>query len=290
MSDVRALLRAKRQEVRVSHPLASYTSGGQLRCIACGTIVKHGTSWEGHIGSKAHRTNAARRREEERRHEEERARQRKRKAEDADADEEDADDADDATPSSKKQRMEEEEEEEEQRDVPQPAVPARPAGFPADFFSNPSRAPPPPSDDDGSDDETAPPAAAAAAAAAPSAIDAEWEQFQAAVIDAPDAREAYERATVFAEPVLSVETLQGFPAREGPADGETEERPVVPDEGELRRRRGQEERELIMDRLLEEEQAQEEADAKVSVLKNKLDALKKQREAARAAKGKQKRS
>ena len=51
-----------------------------------------------------------------------------------------------------------------------------------------------------------------------------------------------------------------------------------------RRRKEQDERELIMDRLLEEEQAQEEADARVSVLKNKLDALRKKREAAKAAK------
>ena len=41
---------------------------------------------------------------------------------------------------------------------------------------------------------------------------------------------------------------------------------------------------MIMDRLIEEEQAQEEADARVSVLKNKLEALKKKREAAKAAK------
>ena len=46
----------------------------------------------------------------------------------------------------------------------------------------------------------------------------------------------------------------------------------------------QEGRELIMDRLMEEEQAQEEADARVTALKTKLEALKARREAARAAK------
>ena len=65
MSDVRALLKAKRQEARITHPLASYTSAGQLRCIACGTAVKHASAWEGHVGSKAHRTNAARLRQEQ---------------------------------------------------------------------------------------------------------------------------------------------------------------------------------------------------------------------------------
>ena len=74
MSSARALLRAKRQEARVTHPLASYTSAGQLRCLACGTIVKQSFSWEGHVGSKAHRMAAARLREEEHRREaEERA-------------------------------------------------------------------------------------------------------------------------------------------------------------------------------------------------------------------------
>ncbi len=37
-----------------------------------------------------------------------------------------------------------------------------------------------------------------------------------------------------------------------------------------------------MDRLLEEERAQEEADAKVTMLKSRLDVLKRQRQAARA--------
>ncbi|KAI0324322.1 hypothetical protein GY45DRAFT_1331656 [Cubamyces sp. BRFM 1775] len=34
MADARALLRAKRQEARIEHPLASYNTAGQLRCIA----------------------------------------------------------------------------------------------------------------------------------------------------------------------------------------------------------------------------------------------------------------
>ena len=38
-----------------------------------------------------------------------------------------------------------------------------------------------------------------------------------------------------------------------------------------------------MDRLLEEERAQEEADAKVAMLKNRLDAIRRQREAKKAA-------
>jgi len=39
-----------------------------------------------------------------------------------------------------------------------------------------------------------------------------------------------------------------------------------------------------MDRLLDEERAQEEADMKVTVMKNKLELLKKKRELAKASK------
>jgi len=55
------------------------------------------------------------------------------------------------------------------------------------------------------------------------------------------------------------------------------------DEEQLKKLKEQDERELIMDRLLEEERAQEEADAKVMLLKSRLDALKQKRQAARAA-------
>ena len=65
MADVRALLKAKRQEARVSHQLAAYSSSGQLRCLACGTAVKQYVSWEGNVGSKAQRVEAARLSEEE---------------------------------------------------------------------------------------------------------------------------------------------------------------------------------------------------------------------------------
>ncbi|KAJ2971697.1 hypothetical protein NUW54_g12445 [Trametes sanguinea] len=124
----------------------------------------------------------------------------------------------------------------------------------------------------------------AAAAAAPDVLDLEWQQFQATVVNAPDIRETYEHATIVAEPVLAPEVPQGFPGALGgePAAQEGEEE--VLDEEALRRKKEMEERELIMDRLLEEEQAQEEADARVAQLKSKLEALKKKREAARAAK------
>ncbi|KAL0580013.1 hypothetical protein V5O48_002016 [Marasmius crinis-equi] len=272
MADVRALLKAKRQEARINHPLASYNQSGQLRCSACGTIVKHASAWEGHLGSKGHRTTVAQLKERERQKEEQRLREEqeerekaslgKRRAEDDEMDDEDSE------PSAKKQKT----------------VAPAPGGFPADFFSDPSRAPiiTPGEDDD--EEEDASNANAGSTQPPPSAsdqpkseLDLEFERFQQEVVNATDFRETFENATVMAEPVMH-EVMEGIPTTEP-----VQEEPEV-DEEELRRRKEQEERELIMDRLLDEEQAQEEADMKVTVMKNKLEALKKRRQAAKAPK------
>ena len=281
MSDARSLLRAKRQEVRVNHPLASYNASGQLRCLACGISIKQGTSWEGHVGSKQHRMSAARLREEEqRRAQEEELQKQKRKAS-----EEQSDEGSEGVEAKRRRVEDNGDSDEEDEPRPTPAASTR-GGFPADFFSDPSRAPPPPSEDEDDADAEAPEGAPATTASAPakSAIDEEWERFQAAVVNAPDVHETYERATIVAEPVLAPEVPEGFPppSADGAADGES----TAVDEAELRRRKEQEERELIMDRLLEEERAQEEADAKVTLLKSRLEAVRRQREARKAAKAK----
>ncbi|KAF9448624.1 hypothetical protein P691DRAFT_34829 [Macrolepiota fuliginosa MF-IS2] len=279
MSDARALLRAKRQEARISHPLASYNAAGQLRCIICGTLVKFASAWEGHLGSKAHRTNVARVKEEERRRDEARAKEEaeeeqqrkeeqlqaaghKRKA--ADDDDEDSD----STSTSKKQKLDAN------------------TAFPTDFFSDPSRAPVAARDsDDEDEEETREPAVPAQP---PSAIDLEYERFQKEFLQAPDFQETYERATVMAEPELAPEVPEGFPEGTGGAPA-SEGKPELTEE-EKREQKETEEKELIMDRLLEEERAQEEADMKVQMMKNRLEAFKKQREAARAAKAAKKAS
>ncbi|KAI0671968.1 hypothetical protein C8Q78DRAFT_1078703 [Trametes maxima] len=306
MADARALLRAKRQEARIDHPLAAYTSSGQLRCIACGTPVKHAAAWEGHIGSKAHRTSAARLRDE-------RARESlKRKAAEQDENsdggndegvgaggvgaEAEGDDGAIATQGHAKRQRTAESTEEPQ---PRPAAAASTrSALPADFFSDPSQAPAAPEADSDADedmdvdrgtdkdkdkDKDGNPRGGQAAGS--DALDLEWQQFQESVVNAPDVRETYERATVFAEPVLAEEVPQGFPGSTAEA-GENAEAEVAEelDEEGQRRKKEQEERELIMDRLLEEEQAQEEADARVVQLKTKLEALRQKREAARAAK------
>jgi zinc finger protein 830 len=53
-----------------------------------------------------------------------------------------------------------------------------------------------------------------------------------------------------------------------------------------RRRKERDERELIMDRMMEEERAQEDAYDRVALLKNRVQMLKQKRELAKAKKGK----
>ncbi|EKM57906.1 uncharacterized protein PHACADRAFT_58526, partial [Phanerochaete carnosa HHB-10118-sp] len=180
MSDIRALLKAKREGARVSHPLASYTSSGHLRCIACETIVKHASSWEGHVGSKAHRVNAARLREEEQkravhtqREREEVVAHAKRKAKEQEEEGERKEDR--ALAENKKRRLYEEH-------TQHPLPTRESSGFPADFFSDASKAPPPPSyDREDSEGEVI--AAPSAASAGSNAVDLEWEAFQQDVLN-----------------------------------------------------------------------------------------------------------
>ncbi|KAG5641826.1 hypothetical protein DXG03_004145 [Asterophora parasitica] len=294
MADVRALLKAKRQESRISHPLASYTSSGQLRCSACGTAVKHASAWEGHIGSKAHRTNVARLREEERQ-QAEHARAEAQAHADAEAERQRAshvangkrkaqDDEDDDM--GNKNAMDTDTHDTDNGAKRRRVGPAS-GGFPADFFSDPSRAPIPITPDSDDEDATAeaptttgalPPVAAAPV----TAIDLEYERFQREMLgDAatvPDTRETYERATVVAEPELA--ETEEIPSQFSTQDQQMDvdvEKEKQSEEELARRRREQEERELIMDRLLDEERAQEEADQRVAVMKARLEALRKKR-------------
>ncbi|TFK70290.1 hypothetical protein BDN72DRAFT_725773, partial [Pluteus cervinus] len=162
MADARALLRAKRQEAKITHPYAAYNQTGQLRCTVCSTLVKHASAWEGHLGSKAHRLNVARLREEEKEEEERKLReaeQSRRQAEELRAGKrkvEEQDDGDVNEVDSKKRKTTNK-------------------GFPTDFFSDPNHGPVAPSYSDSEDEETmAPPEAPQEK----SAIDLEFEQFQ----------------------------------------------------------------------------------------------------------------
>ncbi|KAH8994797.1 hypothetical protein EDB92DRAFT_224803 [Lactarius akahatsu] len=268
MADVRALLKAKRQEARVTHPYATYNASGALRCAACGAAVKFASAWEGHLGSKAHRVAVASlKAKEEAEASSGRLKRNAEQSEDADAQMEDL--------PAKRQRTEERE---------------LAAGFPTDFFSDPSRAPQTLPDDD-DDDMAEDGGDKSSAAPKKSQLDLELAAFERDLQSVQqqreppaDPQETYARATVAAEPELA----PGFEGLPGQAAAGGEELPPPPSEKERkvseeeeRRRKQQEEHELIMDRLLEEERAQEEADSRVATLKSRVEMLKKRRELAK---------
>lgn len=120
--------------------------------------------------------------------------------------------------------------------------------FPADFFSDASRAPVVLDADDEHEEDTAMPDQSAAPPSVPgqTSVDEEWAMFQQAVINAPDVQETYQRATVFAEAEIASETPTGFPPQlvEQPES----EAPKELTEEEQRQKKAEEERELIMGR------------------------------------------
>jgi zinc finger protein 830 len=172
MADVRALLKAKRQEVRITHPYAAYGANGALRCTACGATIKFASAWEGHLGSKAHRVAVAanlRAKEEARRAATTTGAASKRKAEEEDDEDEDGEGEEEeqmATATGKKRQRTVEREIAPVIDGSSPGAPtgagaggtgASQLAFPADFFSDPARALPRTStggqDDDDDDDD-----------------------------------------------------------------------------------------------------------------------------------------
>jgi zinc finger protein 830 len=244
MADARTLLRAKRQEARISHRYAAYNPSGQLRCTACGITIKHASAWEGHLGSKAHRTSVARLRAEEQRMEEPNQPERPLKRQTPDT--EDTGDI-----SLKKRKLGEIEH-----------------ALPADFFSQPRDASPVEVESENENAEVKPTASAGASAD----LELEYKRFQRELLTLPDPLEAYERATVVAEAqLIPEESQEGFPAEVA-----TEAQPNAQKEEE--RRRDEDERELILDRLLDEERAQEDADMRVDLMKKRLEAVKRKRQ------------
>jgi len=254
MADVRALLKAKRQEARIAHPFATYTPSDQLKCVVCGTLIKHASAWEGHLGSKLHRTNTTRLKEVKTRgiqeNTDEQSVRGKRKAE--------MDESDKQT--DKKRRMAEG----HGRSNPVHELPN-------DFFSDPSHVPVIsefPSDE--SNDNVI--NLAETTAHSTSVLDQEYDLFQRGFLT--DHSQTYDRATIVAEPVPASPYNPEFPASTDV---------LAQNEGE-KGTKDYEERELIMDRLLEEERAQEDADMRVHLMKNKLECLKKRREDIKALK------
>lgn len=169
---------------------------------------------------------------------------------------------------------------------PDPASTQSNSHFPTDFFSDPGRAVPISNDDD---EDNEPPGMAPQPTGNPQ-LDLEWAQFEREVLAGPTTadqkRGLYDRATVVAEPQLVEETLpEGFPpsavAPFGAAtNGAAESRLGLEEEQQTRKHR--EEKELIMDRILDEQRAQEDADERVAALKARLAAVRAKRAAAKA--------
>ena len=324
MADVRALLKAKRQEARITHPYAAYGANGALRCAACGAAIKVASAWEGHLGSKAHRVAVANLKSAAGADKEGGATAvlSKRKAgEDGEGGGDGGLDGGLTAMATKRQRTVERE---IAADDDAAAADAHAAGagashsIPMDFFSDPSRAPPRTlaDEDDNDDDEmdqdenSNAPAPAPAPTPSPtpkSQFDMEWAAFEreiqgislrrpkggAAANDGggADRQEqetkttSYAHATIAAEPEL-VPRFEGLPlsADGTEAVGGVEEAGARKGSGEVeeRKRKELDERELIIDRLVEEERAQEDAYGRVALLKNRIHMLKQKRELAKA--------
>ena len=97
-------------------------------------------------------------------------------------------------------------------------------------------------------------------------------------------RDIYDRATLVAEPQLVEDTfLEGFPpSARGTVDRAAGGTKLTPEPEEEQTRKQREEKELIMDRILDEERAQEDADDRVTALKARLAAVKAKRVATKA--------
>lgn len=281
MSDVRSLLKAKRNEARVDHPLAAYTSSGQLRCIICATSVKHTAAWQGHLGSKAHRVNAARMRGDG---------VGKQQEQPQDLTGEETSQGPKRRATDELKRAVEPNEASQKRRKTSPEVDiatAKASAFlPADFFSDLSHVPIPLPAALHDREKPMLPGRVMRPSPVDPVLDEEWIRFQNDVLNAPDRREAYEHATVVSEPQLISDLTEGYPkrSRSDELQAQQSEADLQMDEEASRQTKEREERELILDRLDEEERAQEEADMRVSVMRNRLEAIRRKREAIRSAK------
>lgn len=177
MSQLKALMKQKQAQARLTHPYAKYT-GTRLSCSLCGpsTAGLKEVQWGSHLVSKGHRV-AVRKAEADAAKESERAGKRSR------------DDSDDDAGAGKRAK-------EGDDDEPAPA-----SAIPADFFADPSMAPPPRAAED--DDE--PEASTSAAVAPEPEEDDEWAAFEATLSNAPPPTIApIASATIFSAPVRCV--------------------------------------------------------------------------------------
>ncbi|SPO46422.1 uncharacterized protein PSANT_04108 [Moesziomyces antarcticus] len=251
MADARSLLRAaanaraKTGGGGISDRFASYSASGALRCSACDyATIKHDSLWGAHVLSKSHRSNAARIREEELREAEtRRTKDGKRKADDEEDDSNDGDSAGGGR---------------------------SPREGATDNTGSGAKKP-----------RTDTKAFAEASTAQAESIDPEWELFKSQMdASGPESGAPEERydagATIEAEAqLISQEGTNG--AGTSTDDGAIEEQSAAEKEAQERARRELEEREEILSRLEEEQRQQDEADQRVSALKQRLQRIRQAR-------------
>lgn len=246
-ADARSLLRAAASERAkagasgISDPFASYSSTGSLRCSACNYLtVKHESLWGAHVLSKSHRTNVAQIREEELREAElQRTKDGKRKAQDVPVEEE----GDDSPPASRAGVDDE--------------------GAGASSGSKKARMEP------------------TTAIDSTLSIDPDWQLFKSQM-ESPEPDLDLTADTHGAGAALEAEAQ--LISRDGAdMDGtkadidDVEELNAEELAAQERARKEQEEREEILSRLEEEQRQQDEADQRVSALKQRLQRIKQAR-------------
>ncbi len=250
-ADARYLLRtaanerAKAGASAISDPFASYSSTGALRCSACNYLtVKHESLWGAHVLSKSHRTNVAQIREEElRKAEIQRTKDGKRKAQDAPTE----DKGDDGPTASR--------------------AGADDQGADAASRSKKARTEPTPTN------------------GSTLSIDPDWQLFKSQMESVEDdADPTADTHGVGAALEAEAQLISRDGADIGRIDatqaadaGDVEELTVEELAAQERARKEQEEREEILSRLEEEQRQQDEADQRVSALKQRLQRIKQAR-------------
>ena len=236
---LRSLVAQKKAQTRLDHPLANYTAGGKLYCLACSTPIKHEALFAAHLASKQHRRTAQARAQAQAQAQAKRARE--EVVEDDDEEDKEVDDeVKEVTPEAPVA------EEDRERKRPRLAA-AGPGALPADFFADPSQAP---SLVPASPSRSDTPDAAAAGE------DDDWLEFARDVLgptastsqSAAPAPAVDTRATIFAEPVLYGDDEE---AKEGAADDTADDGPPPETDAERRARLDLDEREELLSRIEE---------------------------------------
>ncbi|TKY87819.1 hypothetical protein EX895_003400 [Sporisorium graminicola] len=242
--DARSLLRAAANERAkvgasgITDRFASYSSTGGLRCSACSFVaIKHESLWGAHVLSKSHRANATRIRDEELRQAEV---QRTRDG---------------------------------KRKAEENAAPGHDASRDADASTAEA-------DDAVQGGKRPRTDSTNEASVKSSAFDPEWELFKSQMESTEPEQDASNHTTEVGAALEAEAQLisQGNELGLGEAEFEAADAKSAEDlEAEERARKEQEEREEILSRFEEEQRQQDEADSRVSALKQRLQRIKQAR-------------